>query len=269
MPRFRSDEILWYNVGTWGELGYAVPNFGDNHNTLNSGIGHLVGALGRNLSAVMHHADADLRVPPSINTLQRVHKLCNRARQILAGRAVPASKPRFEPTHATPAPEDFLIFPVPYFKVRNAWMKEWCGLTLNCLSEAMQHTDNRLEYEISEDFASRVGQYVQRIYKLLSTELFQVPLAEAEKPDFVLTEAHFQAYNPAKWFTSTELLDTVRPSEELPTEDDLLVLTEGIPASMLVGLQPYPRGLSSSQQLPAANEQPPATAPAFPAPPPV
>src|SRR5688572_12040222 len=149
MPPFSSDEILWYNPpGTvWGEMGYAVPNFGTNPTTLNSSIASLVSVIGANLFAVLHHSDADSRTPPTINTLIRVHKLVTRARTILSGRALAPATPRLEPTHATPSPEAFLLFPCPYFKVRNSYLREWAGLMFNALGEAMQHTENRIEFE--------------------------------------------------------------------------------------------------------------------------
>lgn len=268
MPPFRSDEVLWYNPpgAVWGQLGYACPNFGDDVSTLNNTIAYLVQSLGRNLSAVMHHADADLRVPPSVNTLMRVHKLIVRARSILASRAVAPGVPKFEAVHATPAQEVFLVFPVPYFKVRSPWLREWCGLALGALSEAMQHTENRIEHDVSLDFAGLIGQYLQRVYVRLATELLQVPVADALKPDFTLTDAQFAAYNPAKFFTSTELIDTVAPIDLTPTEDDLRVLTDGIPATQLVGLARYPSGLGLAGQ--AGGQQQAAPAAASFAPPP-
>ncbi|MGE0760131.1 MAG: hypothetical protein AB7F89_14200 [Pirellulaceae bacterium] len=241
MAIFGTDEPLWYNVGIWGELGYGVPNFGNDYDTLNNSVAYLVDAMGRNLSAVMHHADADLRTPPSINTLMRVHKLILRARSILSSRAIAPNQMRMEAQHATPAKEDFLVFPIPYFKVRNRWLKEWAGLILSALSECTQHTENRIEYDISTTFAGLVGQYLQRILVRMATELLGVARADAEKPDFVIADTVFQTYDPAKFFTSTELIDTNRPSWVIPTEDDLELLTNGIPASKLVGLQRYPR----------------------------
>jgi hypothetical protein len=259
---FQTDEILWYNVGEWGKLGYAVPNFGNDVSTLNSNIAYLAEAMGRNLQAVMLHRDADLTVPPTINTLQRVHKLCTRARQILAARAVSPATQRLEPVHATPAREDFLIFPLPFFKVRNRWLKEWAGLILNAIGEACQHTENAHEYEISTDFAGLIGQYVQRVYVRMATELFQVPVSEASAPTFTLTETHLKSYDPSKFFTSTELIDTPPAFDSIPTEDDLTVLTGGIPASMLVGLTTYPRGNGQN-----ATTIPAPASPAFIAPP--
>lgn len=264
---FRSDEIYWYNVGVWGQLGFAVPNFGENRTTLNNSIAYLVAGMGRNLAAVMVHSDADSRVPPTINTLMRVHKLVTRSRQILAGRAVPSGTLRMEPVHATPAPEDFLMFPCPYFKVRNAWLKEWAGLIFGAIAEACQHTENRNEYEISTDFAGLIGQYLQRVYVRMATELFQVPLANAQKLDFTLGDADFSSYNPAKFFTSTELIDTVPTFGAIPTEDDLAVLLDGIPASKLVGLTFYPgSGPIAGNQSVTATPAAPST-PAFVPPP--
>ena len=255
---FTTDQILWYNNGAWGELGYAAPNFGNNPTTLNHTIASVTANMGRNLAAVMRHADADLRTPPSINTIRRVHQLCNRIRQILAGRAVAPGETRFEATHVTPAPQDFLIFPVPYFKVRNSWMKEWCALALNAISEAVQHKDNRISYEITEDFSGRIGQYIHRIYKLLATELFNVPAEQTKELTFVLTDEQLKGYNPSAFFTGTELIDTVRPSETIPTEDDLVTLTDGIPASSIAGfLQRWPAGAGTSS--PTAGEGQPTT----------
>lgn len=243
---FRTDEILWYNPpgASWGELGYAAPNVGDDTHTLNNSIAYLVGVMGRNLSAVMHHVDTDMRRPPSINTLIRVHKLITRARSIISSRAVPHNKLRMEPLHATPAPEAFLIFPVPYFKVRSPYLKEWCGLILNAISEACQHTENKIEYEFSTEFAGLIGQYLRRVYVRMATELLGVPLIEAEADNYTISDAVFGSYDPTKYFTTTELIDTVGILSELRTEDDLEVLTNGIPAHQLVGLGTWPLTLS-------------------------
>lgn len=253
MPQFRSDEILWYNVGVWGRLGYACPNFGQDPTTLNETINYLTQVVGRNLFAIMQHSDADLRVPPSINTLTRVHKLITRARAILAGRALAPATPRMEPTHSTPAPQPFLVYPCPYWRVRSPWLKEWCGLILYSLGEAMQHTENRVEYEISTAFAGTVGQFYQRIYVRMAVELFGVDSKVASDPTFTLSDDQLKSYDPSKFFTSTELIDVVPAFTDLPTEEDMRVLSDGIPASQLLNLSSYP---SSGPAPIAANGQP-------------
>ena len=235
-----TDAFLWYNVGQWAEHGLAVPNWSDDNKSQNGAIRDFVQVVGRNLQAIMWHTDARLSTPPSINTLTRVHKLCTRARQLLANAAVAPNTPFMESAHALPAPEEFLVYPVPYFKVRNAWMKRWCGLALLALTESMQHQENARALEISTAFAGLVGQYVQRIYRDMATTLLMVPIADASKADFTLTDAQLNAYDPSKWFTSTELIDTVPDLQGWPTEDKLRVLTDGIPIGYLPTLGPYP-----------------------------
>jgi hypothetical protein len=100
MPLTNTDAIIWYNVGIFGDAGYAVPNWSNDIGSLNPQILDWTDLVGRNLFYIMHHEDADLRIPPSINTLKRVHKLYLRAGSILAGRAVPPGENNMEVLHA-------------------------------------------------------------------------------------------------------------------------------------------------------------------------
>lgn len=251
---FRSDRILWYNVGVWGELGYAAPNLGDNVTTLNSNVHYLVDVMGRNLAAVLQAPDADLRTPPNINTLMRVSRLCERARSVLASRSVGPAEPMFEATHATPAAEVFNLFPVPYFRIRNAWLKEWAGYILLAISEACQHTDNRQAFDVSSRFAGTIGQYVHRVYQRLATELLGAQIEEARKLDYTIPAELWKTFDPGKFFTSTELIDTIPPPHRVPTEDDLVVLTDGIPANVIHGLMAWPFGGSEEDQAAAGGQ---------------
>lgn len=237
---FGHDSFLWYNVGDWAKLGLAVPNYGNDIASQNGNIRYLVEILGRNLQAVMFHQDARLRTPPSVNTLARIHKLCTRARSILGGRGIPPGKFNMESRHAVPAAEEFLVFPAPYFHVRNKWLKEYAGYILLSLTEAIQHSENAKAIEISQDFAGLIGQYFQRIYTLMAMELLAVPAEQAQADNFTLTDEQLQAYDPGKVFTSTEMIDTVPELMLIPTEDDLKVLTDGIPISQLPQLDRFP-----------------------------
>jgi len=242
----KNDAFLWYNVGDWSGYGLAVPNFGDDQTSQNDTIRYFTDIIGRNLQGIMWHTDSRLATPPSINTLRRIHKLCVRARNLFAGRAVPSGTNNMESAHAIPSPEEFRVYPVPYFTVRNQWMKQYCGLILLSLTEAMQHSENARPLEISEAFAGQISQYIQRVYRTMAVELFQVPLDAANAADFTLTDEQLAAYNPAAWFTSTELVDTVPDLANWPTEDDLQLLTDGLPVSQLPVLGRYPAGTSST-----------------------
>jgi hypothetical protein len=246
MPLTNTDAIIWYNVGVFGDAGYAVPNWSNDVGSLNPQILDWTDLVGRNLFYIMHHEDADLRIPPSINTLKRVHKLYLRAASILAGRAVPPGENNMEVLHARPAGEVFRVYPVPFFKVRNPFMRRWAGLVLVSLAEAMQHTENRREMEISTNFAGQVGQYIKRIYVNMAIELFQKTRAAAQADGFALSDADFAAYNPGNFFTQTEMVDTVPRLDRVFTEDRLELLAEGIPVTQLPdGLGPWPTNLTN------------------------
>lgn len=240
MPSINTDSALWYNVGEFGEAGYAVPNWSNDVASQNETIINVVNTMGENLFAIMHSPDVDLRTPPSINTIRKVHKLIVRARQILAGRAIPASQMNMEAVHATPVAEVFKVYPVPYFKVRNSHLKSYCFYTLTALTEMMQHTENRKAFDISTDFAGLVGQYLTRIYTRMATELFGIAKEVAEVPGYLMTEEILGSYNPSQFFTSTELVDTVAPYTQVFTEDRIELLRSGIKVTDLPNLTPYP-----------------------------
>lgn len=236
-----NDAFLWYNVGDWADYGLAVPNVGDDIETQNTTIKKLFETMGRHLFDVMWHHDAASSAPPSVNTVERICKLCVRARDIVAARAVPPGKFRLEPSHAAPAPEQFRVYPTPYFKVRNTWLQEYAGLALLCMTEMAQHQENSTPLEISTNFGEIVGGYVHRIYRLVGIELLNLPPVTFDKLDYTITDEQIRAYNPGVYYTSTEMTDTVPTSvRNRPTEDDLKPLAEGIPWSFLPLLGRHP-----------------------------
>ncbi|MEO1497495.1 MAG: hypothetical protein AAFV43_10125 [Planctomycetota bacterium] len=245
MPLTNTDAVLWYKVGVFGDAGYAVPNWSNDVGSLNPQILDWVDLVGRNLFHVMHHEDVDLRIPPSINTCKRVHKLYLRAASILAGRAVPPGVENMEAQHSRPAGEVFRVYPVPFFKVRNPFLRRWAGMVLVSMAEAMQHTENRKEMEISTAFAGQVGQYLKRVYANMAIELFGKTRDEAWADGFALSETDLAAYNPASYFTSTEMVDTVPRLDRVFTEDRLETLNEGIPVTELpADIGPWPTNLT-------------------------
>ena len=221
MPLTNTDAVLWYNVGEFGKAGYAVPNWSNDIGSLNPQILDWTYLVGRNLFHIMHHEDADLRIPPSINTIKRIHKLYLRAANILAGRAVPPGENNMEVLHARPAGEVFRVFPVPFFWSAISSCAAGPSMILMSLAEAMQHTENRREMEISTNFAGQVGQYIKRVYINMAIELFQKTRAVAQTDGFMLTDADFAAYNPGSFFTQTEMVDTVPRFDRVFTEDQL------------------------------------------------
>lgn len=239
-----TDAALWYDVGIFGQLGYAIPNPSNDVGTLNLNIYDLTNLIGRNLFAIMHHEDTALSRPPSVNTLHRIHQLYVRSGQLLSGRAIPPGEPNLEVEHVTPAGEIFRVYPVPYFLVRNPHLKRWCNYVLICLSECMQHTENRKAVEVSTDFAAMVGKYMQRIYSNMAVELFGKTREEANASGFLLTQEDFSSYNPGAFFTSVEMVDTVPALDNVLTEDRKAHLAAGILVTDLPVLKPYPNNLT-------------------------
>jgi hypothetical protein len=270
MPNlFKTDQALWYNVGIWGKFGYAIPNFGDGAQTNNQTINYLVGSMGRNLSAIMHMPDVDVRTPPRINCLYKVHMLVMRARTIVGAYAVAPGTAQFEGQHISPGVDDQLIYPVPFFGVRNPFLRQYAGIVLACIADCMQSQENALPNDISTDFGAMVGSYLTRLYTRMACELFGIAPAVANVPGYTLQQADLNAYNPALFFTKTELIDVTPPVGERPTDMDLRVLTDGIPARQVAGICTYPDGtpyypgsLGNSEI--AADNQPNTPGPATP-----
>jgi hypothetical protein len=245
-PTFPSEAILWYNVGRWGQLGYAVPNFLGNTQSMNKTILNLVDVVGRNLFTLMQAPDANLRTPPTINTITKIHRLIVRVRALLASRQVANGTPRMEIDHAAPAWADFTIYPAPYWRVANSWLQTYATLVMYALGTMCGHSENGNPLDISISFSGLVGQYFQKIYYMMNTELLGIDPQKASDPAFTLTAAQLAAYDPSQWFTSTELVDTPPQPSSVPPPDMAAtqVLARGIPASMLVGLQSFPTGSS-------------------------
>lgn len=238
-----TDAVLWYNVGVYGEIGYAVPNPSNDIGTLNPNIADFTNTMGRALFLVMHHEDIDMSTPPSIDTLLRIHQLVKRARQIVAARTLEYNEVALEPQHISPAGEIFRVYPVPYFKVRNPWLKRWCGYVLYMLGEMFQHTQNRRTMEIYTDFGAQMGRYLTRVYSEMATEMFGKTKEEVRQEGFLLTPEELASYDPGAFFTSMEMIDPVPSLDNVFTEDRKRKLSSGIPLNELPMLEPYPTNL--------------------------
>jgi hypothetical protein len=228
-----TDSILWYNVERFGDAGFAVPNAGNDNTTLNETIHNFVGIIGKNLLNLNRSEDSDLPRPPRITTVLDVHRLYVRMRTLVAARAVPHNEAAHVSTHVSPAEHAFKVFPTPYFRTRNTFMKRWTGIGLQLISELMQHTENRQSTSISVDVGVLIGDYMNLIYFNMATELFNKTREEARDPAFLLTDADFTAYNPSAFWTDTERSEVVPDFDTVFTEDEIRVLAAGIDVSAL------------------------------------
>jgi hypothetical protein len=237
---FTSDAPLFYNVGIWGERGYAIPNFGPNQATVNQTIEEMTTEGGKRLSAIMHHEDTDRSDPPSVNTIVRMVTLMNRARVLLLGRMVPENVQKFESQKVKSPRRPFKVFPCPFFKVRNRLMQKFGETVFASLAELMQSTEVAISYDITEKLATSAISYIQRFQTMLAMEYFNLPQPEAKSPTLDLM-TQLAKYTPTAYgFASADVLDKTG-TISWPQEYDLGILAEGILVPTLpAGLGPYP-----------------------------
>lgn len=223
-PQFDTDEPLFYDNGKWGASGYAIPNPGGKTWTNNAIIYGFVEVVGRVLFELAHREDVKFYRAPHKQFWFDLHQMIITGRKRLSDRMrAPNDSNGLVPQHATPAPKVFLCYPVPLFgeRVRQQDVREYIGLTLLMLSEAMQHSDNDHATYVTPEFCGQIGTYLQEILALFSTKYFGKTRVDAYKPDFKLADADFAAYDPAKVLTSVEMTEERPPVQWWPTENDL------------------------------------------------
>lgn len=223
-PTFDTDEILWYDNGKWGEAGYAIPNPSGKTWTNNSVIFQLHSLIGRNLFELTHRDSVKFYAAPHKQFWFDLHQLIITARKRINDRTRADNDSNgLNAVHATPAPQVFLVYPVPFFgeRIRQADIREYTQLTLMLLSEIMQHSNNDLTTYITQSFAGVCGKYLQEILALFATKYFGKKRAEAYAADFALVDKDFQDYDPSSVMTSVEMTEERPPLQWWPTENDL------------------------------------------------
>lgn len=243
---FGTDQVLLYNVEPWSQMGFGVPAFGDNTQTVNTQAHRLADEIGQLQLYIMTHVDVLRDRPPSRNTIERLGKLMNRVKNVLAGRAKEYNELRVEPGHGSPAPRPWNIHPVPYFNgpiVRNSWLQEYNEYCMLALTNLYQHTDNTLALTITNELAGDIWQYFREVTLMLGRELMGIPEATLLADDFQFGPEHYQAYQPELVTVRIEAIDTPVDPRWRFTEDDIQPFLRGIPANLIVpNLARYPVG---------------------------
>jgi hypothetical protein len=229
-----TNSIMWYDNGRFGEIGYAVPYIAANKMYSNNesvlGLVNKMGSLG---FAIMHQPDCLVATPPTIFFLRSVGKAIDRINTILAAETIPSGQTEQRTVAVAPTPECFLIYPVPYWRVRNRWIKRWCKYYLLALAEAMKHQDNVFSLSIHPDLAGIVQMYTQMIYQQVAVEFLNVPLATVQAPGFVITDAMYSAYSPNSVFLLSERVDTGAPLTWNLATEDLDQFAQGVAAPLI------------------------------------
>lgn len=234
---FGTDQVLLYNVDPWNELGFGVPNFGNNPFTQNAPLHGLADEIGVVQLYVMTHVDAMRRQYPSRNTIERLGKVLNRIQAVLMNRAKASNVTRLEGGHGVPSASPWQIHPVPYFTgpiVNNRWLKEYNNLTMIALTNIYQHSDNNLELTITQELAGDIWQYFREVRSLLAGELLGLAREVYDTDAFRFTAEHYNAYQPQDIIVRVESIDDPGKVRERFTEDDLQSFLRGIPANLIL-----------------------------------
>jgi len=237
--QFGSDRPLLFNVDPWSRYGFAVPNWATQIGTLSVPIHGLADEIGKAQLFIMTHEDAGRLQAPSINTIMRFGKICNRIRGVLAGRKKEAKEVRIEGGHYTSDVLPWQIHPVPFFTsaiVRNRWMKEYNRLCMIALTNMYQHSDNNLPLTVTAKFAEDIWQYFNEIKILVGSELLQIAPEIVEDPNFIFKKEHYDLYDPASFTLNMERLDSSGPIQSIPTELDYRPLFQGYPSTTILPL---------------------------------
>lgn len=265
-----NDAIRLYDVDGWGPKGFAIPYYpAECVATNNADIAELVDDIGKQLLNVMTRPDGMSSAPPTLPVLILVHKLVQRYRSVIAGEIVQSNEVPAGPVHGGADAIPFVIHPAPYFNMRNKWMKRWCGLVLQTISEMMQHQTNMFALGIRSSLIrdSRFG--LDLVYAKLGTQFFGKDKTWAANPTNTLSDADFTGYNEDLVFTSTERIDRRAGLLTVYRDRDLAKLTDGIPASIALAVAkawPFPYAENASSDTPvgtaAATGQPVTAQPA-------
>ncbi len=190
LPKFDTDEVLWYDNGIWGTCGYAIPNPMSKTLTSNDDIYELHTLVGMTLFDLLHRRDAVCFVrPPHKQYWYDLHQIIVVARKRLNDLTrQPNDSNGLTVVHAQPAPRMFVVYPVPFFgdRIRNPDIRKYATIGMLMLSEIMQHSDNDIVGYVTPSFTGIVGQYLQEILAQMAMKFFGYTRAQAYDPAFTL-----------------------------------------------------------------------------------
>jgi len=123
MPITNTDAVLWYNVASSQSRLRRPQNWSDDIGSLNPQILDWCYLVGRIFSH-MHHEDVDLRIPRRSSRSANPQTVRPRGKTF-CWPCRPPAKNNMEVAHARPPAKVFRVFPVPFFLVRNQFMRRW------------------------------------------------------------------------------------------------------------------------------------------------
>ena len=97
-------------------------------------------------------------------------------RAMLGNEGLPDNQPALEGVKATQDVESFLLYPCPYFAVRNRWLKRLLQLCFHAASRKRSNPPRTTpaRSKFSDEFCKQMNGYFNRIMQLLATDLLRI-----------------------------------------------------------------------------------------------
>lgn len=246
---FDSQSPPWYTPpGTvWSQMGCAVPQPGTQIVTNNRAIYDLVNFCGRGLFDVMWNFSAErlgTGWPGTSQSLWEMHQLLITARSRLGGISNPVGGTPLIPAKAGKAPRMFLAFPVPFYGQLGCVQRYFglfAELTMRAMSDAMQHSDNALDFYVSKGFFAQIYPYIQYLLSQMAVTFFGEDPTASQAATYVIPAAKWSAYDPTTQAVSFEATSPEPPLNYVgPTPNNLQNIVALPYEQVIPFLQPWP-----------------------------
>jgi len=215
---------------------WAIPNVGDNKETMNLALARLFEKIGEHLQAFSVRTDCFVPGPPTLGAVKHHHNMFVRLCNLIDTNTKRDNMERLEAHHISHERRAFKLYPIRYFDVKNDYCRRWIELCLQGLSNIAQLSENTWGNDWSEPTAKEMKKLFREGYRLMCVELFRVPIATAEKvfsdeeDAFFLAAEDFSVYDVSHIPTIEWIKHPALGSEF--TEDELRpIATPNVPVA--------------------------------------
>lgn len=226
---FQSQSPPWYTPpGTvWSQMGCAVPQCGGQVQTNNSVIFNIAKFIGRGLFDIAWNFSADRlsEAWPSKGALWEMHQLLVTARSRLLSITNPPGANPLVPAKSGVSPQMFLVYPIPLYGslgAVNPYFYTFELLGLRALGDAMQHSDNAIDFYVNPTFSKAIGPYITYLLSQLAQKFFGADPVASQDPAYVVPATAWAAYDPSTQAVSFEATSATPPLNYVgPSPGDL------------------------------------------------
>lgn len=245
---FQSQSPPWYTPpGTvWAQMGCAVPQCGGQLQTNNSVIYDLTKFVGRGLFDICWNFSADRlsEAWPSKGALWEMHQLLVTCRQRLLSITNAVGANPLVPAKAGASPQMFVVYPIALYGelgAVNEYFRKFELLGLRAIGDAMQHSDNAIDFYVNATFSKAIGPYITYLLSQLAQKFFAADPTASQAADYVVPPAAWAAYDPSSQAVSFEATSSTPPLNYVgPTPIDLQNIMGLTYEEALPFLQQYP-----------------------------